>query len=422
MVAGLVLMFPGQGSQVVGMGADLCAAEPLVRQTFNEASAVLGYDLEALCTSGPAQLLARTDLTQPALLTVSVAIHRLLEEEGVRFEVALGHSLGEYSALVAAGAVSFLEAVRLVRRRGEEMLVAAKENPGGMAAVIGLEEPAVVQLCADIDGVWPANFNSPGQTVVSGTPDGLRVAEERAKDLGARRVIPLAVSGAFHSTLMAPAAEFLAEAVTVARRRLARLQVSVDVDTSDVLIGRLLAAKLDFAIARIPEGVDPAPFEFEEIGRESVELLVRRDHPLAALPVVTPADLADREWVLPPRGSLVRRSIEQMMRRHGLPPVDRVLNSGSILMSLVMARRADSIAPLAAPVADLFTGSGDLVRLPLAETPSIEPYGLIRVIGRPMSPAARILYDGVRGREYAVPAGTGATVRTGGTVQASARS
>lgn len=205
MVAGLVLMFPGQGSQVVGMGADLCAAEPLVRQTFNEASAVLGYDLEALCTSGPAQLLARTDLTQPALLTVSVAIHRLLEEEGVRFEVALGHSLGEYSALVAAGAVSFLEAVRLVRRRGEEMLVAAKENPGGMAAVIGLEEPAVVQLCADIDGVWPANFNSPGQTVVSGTPDGLRVAEERAKDLGARRVIPLAVSGAFHSPLMEPA-------------------------------------------------------------------------------------------------------------------------------------------------------------------------------------------------------------------------
>lgn len=298
------------------------------------------------------------------------------------------------------------------------------------AQEMGLSQPAASKMLGEIEktvgvplferrprGIEPTRY---GEALVRRTRAMLAELGHAGEEIEALR--SETGGAASVGALMAPAAEFLAEAVTVARRRLARLQVSVDVDTSDVLIGRLLAAKLDFAIARIPEGVDPAPFEFEEIGRESVELLVRRDHPLAALPVVTPADLADREWVLPPRGSLVRRSIEQMMRRHGLPPVDRVLNSGSILMSLVMARRADSIAPLAAPVADLFTGSGDLVRLPLAETPSIEPYGLIRVIGRPMSPAARILYDVVRGREYAVPAGTGATVRTGGTVQASARS
>jgi [acyl-carrier-protein] S-malonyltransferase len=201
----LVLMFPGQGSQTVGMGCDLCAADPLMRQTYAEASAVLGYDLEELCAEGTQELLARTDVTQPALLADSVGIFRLLQREGLRFAVALGHSLGEYTALVATGAVSFADALRLVRRRGEEMLAAAEANPGGMAAVLGLGDDQVEQLCAGLHDVWPANFNSPGQVVVSGTRPGLDALAAAAKDAGARRVLPLAVSGAFHSPLVASA-------------------------------------------------------------------------------------------------------------------------------------------------------------------------------------------------------------------------
>ena len=201
----LVLMFPGQGSQTVGMGCDLCAADPLMRETYAEASAVLGYDLEGMCSEGTQELLARTDVTQPALLADAVGILRLLRRDGLRFEVAMGHSLGEYSALVATGAVSFADALRLTRRRGEEMLAAAEANPGGMAAVLGLGDEVVEELCAGVDGVWPANFNSPGQVVVSGTRAGLEALTQAASAAGAKRVVPLAVSGAFHSPLVASA-------------------------------------------------------------------------------------------------------------------------------------------------------------------------------------------------------------------------
>lgn len=201
----LALMFPGQGSQAVGMGCDLCAAEPVMRETYREASEVLGYDLEQLCAAGPAELLARTDITQPALLSASIGIFRILQRDGLRFAVAFGHSLGEYSALVATGALSFVEALRVVRRRGEEMQAAATASAGGMAAIIGLEDAVIEALCAETDGVWPANFNSSGQIVVSGTQAGLLELEAKAKAAGARRVIPLPVSGAFHSPLMEPA-------------------------------------------------------------------------------------------------------------------------------------------------------------------------------------------------------------------------
>lgn len=201
----LAMMFPGQGSQVVGMGVDLCDSEQPMAATFAEASAALGYDLAEICAHGPADLLARTVITQPALLTVSVGLLRILERDGLRFGVAFGHSLGEYSALVASGAVSFGDALRLVRRRGEEMQAAAAASDGGMAAIIGLDDAAVGTLCAELDGVWPANFNGPGQVVVGGTRSGLEDLEARAKAAGARRVIPLAVNGAFHSPLMEPA-------------------------------------------------------------------------------------------------------------------------------------------------------------------------------------------------------------------------
>jgi [acyl-carrier-protein] S-malonyltransferase len=198
-------MFPGQGSQSVGMGCDLCAADPLMRETYAQASDVLGYDVEGLCSEGSAETLGRTDFAQPVLLAASIGMFRMLKRDGLRFSVGMGHSLGEFSALVATGAVGFEDALRLVRRRGDEMLRAAEANPGGMAAIIGLDDAAVEALCAEQDGVWPANFNSPGQVVVSGREAALHDLAEKAKAAGARRVIPLAVSGAFHSPLVEPA-------------------------------------------------------------------------------------------------------------------------------------------------------------------------------------------------------------------------
>ena len=207
------LVFPGQGSQAVGMGRDLHWAHALVRDTYDEASAALGYDIAGVSFEGPAERLAQTDIMQPALLVNSVAVLRLLQERGLCFEAALGHSLGEYSALVAVGALGFAGAVELVRRRGEAMHAAARQRPGGMAAVIGLDDAAVEQVCAGLEGVWTANFNCPGQVVVSGGRPGLEEIEKRALAAGARRVVRLAVSGAFHSPFMRPAARELGAAL-----------------------------------------------------------------------------------------------------------------------------------------------------------------------------------------------------------------
>jgi [acyl-carrier-protein] S-malonyltransferase len=201
----LALMFPGQVSQAVGMGCDLCAAYPRMRDSYAEASDVLEYDLEQVCAMGPAETLARTDVTQPALLVNSIGIFRILVDAGLRFDAAFGHSLGEYTALVATGALSFDDALRLVRRRGQEMLRAAAADPAGMVAVIGLPDDKVEELTAGLDGVWPANFNSPGQVVVSGKKAALDDLAATATEAGAKRVLPLAVSGAFHSPLMAAA-------------------------------------------------------------------------------------------------------------------------------------------------------------------------------------------------------------------------
>ena len=204
-------MFPGQGSQAVGMGCDLAAADPAMKEAYAEASEVLGYDLQDLCCQGPIDRLSRTDFTQPALLAASVGMFRILQRDGLRFDVAIGHSLGEFSALVATGAVDFADALRIVRRRGQEMLRAADANPGGMAAVIGLDDAVVEALCAEQDGVWPANFNCPGQVVISGRKPALEAVAEKARAAGAKRVIALAVSGAFHSPLVESALEPLRE-------------------------------------------------------------------------------------------------------------------------------------------------------------------------------------------------------------------
>lgn len=210
MTAGL---FPGQGSQFVGMGRDLADRHAVVRDTFAEADETLGFSISALCFDGPADELKRTANAQPALLTVSTACWRLLAEEGGACQAVAGHSLGEYSALVAAGALRFPDALALVRRRGELMEAAAAAAPGGMAAILGLDDATVEALCAEVTAgaglVVPANFNAPGQVVISGTSEGIAAARAAAKSRGGK-AIPLAVSGPFHSPMMLGAAESFA--------------------------------------------------------------------------------------------------------------------------------------------------------------------------------------------------------------------
>ena len=205
--------FPGQGSQEVGMGRAFAEAFAEARAVYDDASEALGFDLARLCFEGPIEELTRTELQQPALVATSLACLRAVETLGIRPEYVVGHSVGEYSALAAAGAVSDRDAVALVRARGEATAEAAAERPGAMAAVIGLEDALVEELCAEIDGVWPANYNCPGQLVVSGENAAVDRLLAEAAERGARRTVKLRVGGAFHSPLVARAADRLRPAV-----------------------------------------------------------------------------------------------------------------------------------------------------------------------------------------------------------------
>jgi [acyl-carrier-protein] S-malonyltransferase len=213
-------VFPGQGSQKVGMGKELAEADPAARAVFAEADDILGYPLSQLCWHGPAEELNDTAVTQPALLTHSVAVLRALEARapGRLPAIVAGHSLGEFSALVCAGALDFAPALRLVQARGRLMKEAGARMPGGMAAVLGLEVEPVDEVCRLVQAesgrvVQVANDNCPGQIVISGDETGLAAAMERLVAAGAKRTIRLAVSIAAHSALMAPAAEAFAERV-----------------------------------------------------------------------------------------------------------------------------------------------------------------------------------------------------------------
>ncbi|MCO4320843.1 ACP S-malonyltransferase [Aliidiomarina quisquiliarum] len=211
-------VFPGQGSQSVGMLADLYAAYPVVQQTFSEASKALGYDLWAVVESDSDGRLNKTEVTQPAILTASVAIFRVLAEQPnyQAPSIMAGHSLGEYSALVCAGALAFADAVKLVALRGEAMQAAVPEGTGAMAAVIGLDDAAIALACeqsAENEVVAPVNYNSPGQVVIAGNKAAVERASEACKAAGAKRVLPLPVSVPSHCALMQPAAEALAEAL-----------------------------------------------------------------------------------------------------------------------------------------------------------------------------------------------------------------
>lgn len=214
MTSSLAFVFPGQGSQSLGMLAEQAAAHRLVGETFQEASDALGYDLWALCQNGPEAELNRTDRTQPAILAASIALWRLwCEQSPARPAFVAGHSLGEYSALVASDVLAFADAVRLVERRGQLMQQAVPEGEGAMAAILGLEDHQIIEVCAVAgqgEVVSAVNYNAPGQVVIAGKATAVARAIEGCKAVGAKRAIALPVSVPSHCTLMAPAAEQLA--------------------------------------------------------------------------------------------------------------------------------------------------------------------------------------------------------------------
>jgi [acyl-carrier-protein] S-malonyltransferase len=270
----LALLFPGQGSQEVGMGRDVCEASPAARAVFERADAALGLPLAKLCFEGPEQELRRTELQQPALLTTSVALLRALEEQGpLAPAYLLGHSLGEYTALVAAGALAFEDAVTLVHARGRFMQEAVPPGKGAMAALLGIGAEVVAEACREAARetgavVSPANLNAPEQTVIAGEARAVECAIALAKAAGARRTVALPVSAPFHCALMQPAAEKLAAELARVRFAPPRPPVLTNVEAEPnadpARIPALLAAQVT------------APVRFVECVRKLVALGVTR--------------------------------------------------------------------------------------------------------------------------------------------------
>jgi [acyl-carrier-protein] S-malonyltransferase len=251
----IAFVFPGQGSQQVGMGQALAEQHRVCRDTFAEADEALRRPLSRLIFEGPEDDLTLTENTQPALLATSVAMYRLLREMGLQPDVVAGHSLGEYSAHVAAGTLEFPDALRIVERRGRYMQEAVPVGTGGMAAVLGLDGEAVRAACeeaAEGEVVSPANLNAPGQVVIAGTAAAVARAGERARARGARRVVPLQVSAPFHCALMAPAEARLEPELRALPARTPRVPVVANVDAEPK---REAGAAIDALVAQVSRPV-----------------------------------------------------------------------------------------------------------------------------------------------------------------------
>jgi [acyl-carrier-protein] S-malonyltransferase len=273
-------LFPGQGSQAVGMGKALADQFAVCGDVFREADEALGAHLSELIFNGPAETLTLTENTQPAIVTMSTAVLRLLESRGCHPAMVAGHSLGEYSAHVAAGTLAFADAVRLVRNRGRYMQEAVPVGTGAMAAVLGLDPAGVEKACAEAaegDVVSAANLNAPGQIAIAGSSEAVKRAIERAKDLGARRAIPLQVSAPFHCALMKPAEERLTPELRAVDAHTPRVPVVANVDAEpktdapsaiDALIRQIASPVRWEAVVRrmVADGVTA----FVEVGPGSV--------------------------------------------------------------------------------------------------------------------------------------------------------
>jgi [acyl-carrier-protein] S-malonyltransferase len=278
----LALLFPGQGSQFVGMGRDLAEAFPVAADTFREADEVLGIPISRLMWEGPEEELVLTQNAQPAILIHSIAALRVGEDRLNAPALAAGHSLGEFSAHVAAGTLTFADALQAVRRRGELMYQAGTQRPGTMAALLGLDDDAAEELCRSVSRgadsvVVPANMNSSGQVVISGDVDAVERALESAPGAGARRVVPLNVSGAFHSPLMAPAQEGLEAFLDHVEMRAPRFPVISNVTAGAVetaedaraLLVRQLTSPVRWS-ASVTTMLDRGVTEFVEFGPGNV--------------------------------------------------------------------------------------------------------------------------------------------------------
>ena len=230
-------VFPGQGAQKIGMLADFAASYPIVQQTFQEASEILGYDLWKLTQTGPEELLNQTDKTQPALLAAGVSIWRIWQQQGGPLPAFMaGHSFGEYTALVCAGALAFQEAVSLAENRGRFMQTAVPQGQGAMAAILGLEDSKIIAICAEVAQggavVSAVNFNAPGQTVIAGHTQAVETAIETAKTAGAKKAVLLTVSVPAHCSLMQPAADQMAHCLAKVNFRSPAISVIHNVDVS----------------------------------------------------------------------------------------------------------------------------------------------------------------------------------------------